>query len=188
MPPQRTNEITLKVTELRDLFREREFDPFIDNVEDVGSIARMAQLPHLASKLETIRLRVLVPERVLTAQTETELRNALQRYCAHTIAEARRKLAALRWVGLRTLLMGLAFFAVSLAASTLVQRLLFIPEGLRTLATESLIVAGWVVIWQPMDNLVQGWWPQWEEERTFRAISAVPLRVEGYLPLPAFRS
>ncbi len=115
-------------------------------------------------------------------------RRAVRRYCAHAVGEAKSKLAALRWIGVRTLLIGIVFFAVSLATSTFAQQLLFIPEELRTLASESLIVAGRVVIWQPMDNLVQGWWPQWEEERTLRAIGRIPLRVEGYLPLPAFRS
>jgi protein-S-isoprenylcysteine O-methyltransferase Ste14 len=83
-------------------------------------------------------------------------------------------------VGLRTFLVGLAFFGISLAASTAVTQMLWIPDVLRTLASESLIVAGWVVIWQPLDSLVQGWWPQWEEERTFRAIRSLPLRVDGY--------
>lgn len=176
---QRPNEVTVRVNDVRELFTERAFDPFNDDAEAIGSIARMAQLPHLVSQLKTIRLRVLVPAGTLTPQTEDQVRRALHRYCAHMIAETRRKLAAMRWVGVRTFLVGLIFFGISLAASTAVGRALFIPEGLRTLASESLIVAGWVVIWQPLDTLVQGWWPQWEEERTFRAIGALPLRVEA---------
>jgi hypothetical protein len=173
-------EVTLKVTDVRELFRSHEFDPFDDDVDAIGSIAQMAQLPHLVSQLKNITLRVLVPAALLTPQTEAQVRRALARYSAHMVAEARRKLAAMRWVGLRTFLIGLAFFGISLAASTTVARMLFIPEGLRTLASESLIVAGWVVIWQPLDTLVQGWWPHWEEERTFRAIGALPVRVAGF--------
>jgi hypothetical protein len=173
-------EITLKVDDVRDLFREREFDPFTDDVERIGSIAEMARLPHLASRLKDLRVRVLLPAGKLTARTEADVQRAFHRYCAHAIADARRRLSAMRWVGLRTLLIGLVFFAISLAASTAVQRLMAIPEELRTLASESLIVAGWVILWQPLDTLVAGWWPHWEEERTFRAISAVPLRVIGF--------
>jgi hypothetical protein len=171
-------EVTVKVANVRDLFRDHEFDPFEDDVESVGSIAQMAQLPHLVEKLRELKLRVLVPAASFTPQTEGDVRRALRRYSAHMIAEARRKLAAMRWVGVRSFLVGLIFFGISLAASNAVGRMLFIPEGLRTLASESLIVAGWVVIWQPLDTLVQGWWPQWKEERTFRAIGALPLRVE----------
>jgi protein-S-isoprenylcysteine O-methyltransferase Ste14 len=145
----------------------------------------MAQLPHLVSKLKTLQLRILVPREQLTPQTEARVKRALHRYCDHMVAEARRRLSAMRWVGLRALLVGLAFFAVSLAASTGVQRLVWIPEELRTLASESLIVAGWVLMWQPLDTLVSGWWPQWEEERTFKAISAIPLSVHGIDPRSA---
>ena len=182
MQPERSRVITVKVNDVRDLFRSREFDPFVDEVESVGSIAAMAQLPHLASQLKDVRLRILVPQSALTPQTEASVRRALSRYCAHTIAEARSKLAAMRWVGVRTFAIGLLLFALSLAASSSVARLLFIPEELRTLAVEGIIVAGWVILWQPLDTLVQGWWPHWEEERTFRAISSVPLRVYGFDP------
>jgi hypothetical protein len=173
-------EVTVKVNDVRELFAEHPFDPFDDDVDAIGSIARMAQLPHLVSKLRNTRLRVLVPAAKITSETEAQVRRALSRYSAYMIGEARRKLAAMRWVGVRTFAVGLVFFGISLAASAGVAKMLVIPEGLRTLASESLIVAGWVVIWQPLDTLVQGWWPQWEEERTFRAIGEVPLRVEGY--------
>jgi uncharacterized protein YjeT (DUF2065 family) len=174
-------EINLKVDDVRDLFREREFDPFTDDVEAIGSIAELARLPHLASRLKDVRVRVLLPTAKVTPRTERDVQRAFQRYCAHAIADVRRRLSAMRWVGLRTFLIGLLFFGISLAASTAVQRLLEIPEQLRTLASESLIVAGWVILWQPLDTLVAGWWPHWEEERTLRAISTVPLRVIGFV-------
>jgi hypothetical protein len=180
MTADRSTEVSIKVTDLRQLFAPHQFDPFADDVDVLESIAQLSQLPHLVSELRKIKLRVLVPAEKLTPQTESIVRRALGRYSAHMVAQAGRKLAAMRWVGLRTFLVGLVFFAISLAASQAVQRLLFIPEALRTLASESFIVAGWVVIWQPLDTLVQGWWPQWEEERTFRAIGAVPVRVEGF--------
>jgi hypothetical protein len=180
MPAERSKEITVKVDDVRELFVRREFDPFADDADTIESIAAMAELPHLVESLRTMRLRVLVPAAILTPQSEGLVRRALSRYCEHKVAEVRRKAAAMRWVGLRTFLVGLTFFGVSLVASTAVARMLFIPEQLRALASESLIVAGWVVIWQPLDTLVQGWWPQWEQERTFRAIGALPLQVEGF--------
>lgn len=179
MPIQRT-EVTVKVSDIRELFAEHQFDPFTDDAEMIPSIARMAQLPHLVSKLKSLTLRVLVPASSLTPETEPEVRRALERYCAHMILETRQKLAAMRWVGFRTFLVGWVFFGISLAAAAAAAKMLWAPAGIRELATESLIVAGWVVIWQPLDTLVQGWWPQWDEERTFRAIGMLPLRVEGY--------
>ena len=182
MHQHRSSEITVQVRDVAELFREHEFDPFSDEIGGVPSIAAVAQLPHLVSRLKTLKLRILVPQEQMTPHTEARVKRAILRYCAHMIAQAQQKLAAMRWVGIRTLLIGLAFFGVSLVASTAVQRLLFIPESLRVLASESLIVAGWVVIWQPMDTLVQGWWPHWEEERTYRGLSTIPVSVHGIDP------
>lgn len=176
---ERPTEVTVKVNDVRDLFRAHEFDPFADEREDIGSIVEMAQLPQLVSQLKKIRLRVLVPAEGFDGDTERSVQRALQRYCEHKVAQAARTVSAMRWVGVRTFLVGLVFFAISLAASAAVERLLFIPAALRTLAIESLVIAGWVVMWQPLDTLYQGWWPPYEEERTFRAIGEIPLRVEA---------
>ena len=175
--PERSTEITIAANDVGELFRKRAFDPLADDVDSIGSIAEMAQLPHLVSQLANIRLRVLLPAREVTAQTEARVQRALLRYCSHAITEVRERRAAMRWVGLRASLLGLIFFGLSLAAATTTQRLGAVPESLRTLASESLIVAGWVLLWQPLDTLVQGWWPQWQEERTFRAIGAIPVKV-----------
>jgi hypothetical protein len=185
MEDHRRIEVTVQVNDVNDLFRERAFDPFTDDVGTVPSIAAMAQLPHLVSSVDRLRLRILLPGEQLAPQTEARVKRALLRYCYHMIAQARRKLSAMRWVGVRTLGVGLLFFAVSLAASTAVQRALWIPEELRVLASESLIVAGWVLLWQPLDTLVSGWWPQWEEERTFKAIRAIPVSVHACDPRSA---
>jgi hypothetical protein len=179
MAEHQSTEVTIRVNDLGDLFRERDFDPFTDDVESLSSLAQIAQLPHLAPKLRTAKLQILLPQERITPQTEALVRHALQRYCEHMITEARRKLVALRWVGLRGLFIGVVFFGISLAASTGAQRMLWIPENLRLLVSESLVVAGWVVIWQPLDSLVQGWWPHWEEERTFKAMSAMQLSVHA---------
>ena len=174
-PP--TREIDVSVEDLRDLFREHEFDPLTDDVNAITSIARLAQLPQFTQDLPNLRLRVLMPKVSVTPQTEALARAALQRYCDHMIAEARRKLAALRWVGWRTLFVGLVLFGLSLAASAAVQRISALPDALRTLASEGLVVAGWVLLWQPLDTLVAGWWPAWEEERTFKAIARIDLTI-----------
>lgn len=181
---QSPTEIVVRVKDVHDLFRSVEFDPFeddapIDGLLAVRSFEEMVQLPHLVSKLKSARLLVLVAAESLTPQTERDVRRAVERYCAHAIAQARRKLAAMRWVGLKTSLVGLAFFGVSLAASSAVLQLQAVPEAFRTLASEGLIVAGWVLLWQPLDTLVAGCWPHWEEVRTYKAIQAVQLRVSA---------
>lgn len=177
--PNRSKEIVFTVDDVNDLFREREFNPFTDDVNAIRSIAGMAQLPHLVPELSNTQLHVLLPAHKITPETQQQLQRALQRYCAHMIADVRRRLTAMRWVGLRTSVIGVILFGLSLAAAAAAQRWMIIPEQLRSIASESLIVAGWVLLWQPLDTLVQGWWPQWQEERTFRALGSIPVRVSA---------
>jgi hypothetical protein len=177
--PDRLKEITVAVDDVSELFQERRFNPFTDDAGAISSIAGLAQAPHLVSELSKARLHVVLPADKITPDTERHVQAALQRYCAHMTAEVRQRLAAMRWVGLRTSLIGIIFFGLSVIASAAAQRLAFVPDQLRTIASESIIVAGWVLLWQPLDTLVQGWWPQWQEERTFRALGAIPLRVSA---------
>src|SRR5579863_3050364 len=142
--PTRPNEVTIKVNDIRELFAEHRFDPFADDDDTIPSIAQMAQLPNLVSSLDTVTLRVLVPASSLTPATEVQAQRALERYCRHMILETRQRLAAMRWVGLRSFAVGWFFFGLSLAAVAAIAKMLWIPADVRELASETLIVAGWV--------------------------------------------
>jgi hypothetical protein len=96
---------------LRELFSEREFDPFVDDLDALQSIAQIARFPNVTSNLGKMRLRVLLPSEEVSAQTQTRVERAIARYCAHKIAEARLQIAEWRHGALSTLLGGLAFFA-----------------------------------------------------------------------------
>jgi hypothetical protein len=179
MTEPRLHRVTISADDVGDLFRDRPFDPFQDEVGTLSSLAQLAELPQLARKLRATEVLVLVPPSQFSPDTEQRVRQALQRYCQHAIVETRRKSAAQRWVGWRSLLAGVFFFGLSLAAAAAIGRWTGVPENLRTLASESLIVAGWVVIWMPLDALVQGLWPYWRVERTYAALSAVRLTVKS---------
>jgi hypothetical protein len=103
----------------------------------------------------------------------------MQRYCAHKVGEAKVRLIAWRRTASRAFLVGFGFFVLSLAATAAVKHIAFLPEEIQTIASETLIIAGWIFMWQPLDDLIQGWWPIWEQARTFKAIGAMPLVVEG---------
>lgn len=179
MREQHVNRVTIRVGDVRDLFRERPFDPFEDDVGTLSSLAQLAELPQFAGTLRTTEVVVLVPASHFTPGAEARVRRALQQYCRHAIVATRRTSAAQRRVGARGLLAGVIFFGISLALAAAVGRWTIVPESLRTVAAESLIVAGWVVIWMPLDALVQGLWPYWRVERTYEALAAVRLSVRS---------
>ena len=164
---------------LSDLFSERSFDPLHDDAGSLWSVAQIARLPDVPSKLEGARLRVLLPASEISPQTQMQIERALARYCAHEIADARMRLAVWRRRAGILLLWSLGFFAVSLLLSAGVQQATVLPEAARTLASETLVIAGWVVMWLPMDELIWGWLPIRDRQRMFRAIGSMRITTEA---------
>jgi hypothetical protein len=172
------SELTVRAERLGELFSEREFDPFIDDSDELQSVAQIARFPNLTSNLSAMRLRVMLPLQEISPQTQSRVERAIQRYCSHKLAELRLQMADWRHEALGTFLWGLGFFAVSLLATAGIERAGLLPDAIRTLAVETLVIAGWVLMWQPTDTLILGWMPIRKQERTFRAIASMRTTVE----------
>jgi hypothetical protein len=164
---------------LLELFSDREFDPFIDDPDVLASIAQIARFAKLTSRLATMRLRVMLPPAEVLPQTQTRVERAIQRYCSHKLAELRFEMEEWRHEALSTFLWGLGFFAISLLLTAGIERAGLLPDAIRTLAVETLVIAGWVIMWQPMDTLILGWLPTRKQERTFRAIASMRATIEA---------
>jgi hypothetical protein len=172
-------ELKIHARELRELFSEREFDPFVDDEDTLGSIAQIARFPNLTSSPGKVRLRVVLPPEEVSPQTQTRVERAIARYCSHKIAEAGFQMTEWRHGAVSTFLWGLTFFALSLLLTAGLQHTNFLPDAIRTLAVETLVIAGWVIMWQPMDTLILGWVPIRQQVRTFRAIGSMLATIEA---------
>ncbi len=172
-------ELIIHAPALSELFSEREFDPFNDHATGLQSIAQIARFPNLTASLARIRLRVTLPAAEVSAQTQTRVDAAIARYCSHKLAELRLQMDEWRHEALSTFLCGLGFFAVSLLLTAGIERTGFLPDPIRTLAVETLVIAGWVIMWQPMDTLILGWLPIRRQERMFRAMASMRTTIEA---------
>jgi hypothetical protein len=171
-------ELTVRAPALRDLFADREFDPFADDAATLQSIPQITRFPNFAANLARMRLRVLLPSEDVSPQTQTQVERAIAHYCSHKLAELHFQMDEWRREALSTFLWGFGFFALSLLITAGIERAGLLPDAIRTLAVETLVIAGWVIMWQPMDTLILGWLPIRKQERAFRAIAAMPTSVE----------
>lgn len=172
-------ELVIRAPALRELFSEREFDPFVDHATGIQSIAQIARFPNLTPSLAGTRIRVMLPAGEVSAETQTRVERAIAQYCAHKLAEVRLQMDEWRHEALSTFLCGLGFFAISLLVTAGIERTGFLPDPIRTLAVETLVIAGWVIMWQPMDTLILGWLPIRRQERMFRAMASMHPTVEA---------
>jgi hypothetical protein len=172
-------ELTIHAPKLRELFSERQFDPFIGDPDALASIAQIARFPNLTSCLATMRLRIMLPPEEVSPQTQTHVERAIQRYCSHQLTELRFQMEEWRHEAVSAFLWGFGFFAISLLLTAGIERAGLLPDAIRTLAVETLVIAGWVIMWQPMDTLILGWLPIRKQERTFRAIASMRTTIEA---------
>jgi hypothetical protein len=104
------------------------------------------------------------------------LSEAVHRQFGERAASARRRLRELLRRARISLEIGIAFLAVALALSKLVENWLD-PGGMLEVVRQSLSIAGWVAMWRPMELLLYDWWPIRAEARLFDRLATMPVRL-----------
>jgi hypothetical protein len=169
--------IQVRIHELRQLFnsidpspfRERDLDP--DCEEFIVSWAR-EMAPDHDLRVE-IRIDREQPQPELAAEVPSAVRSHFSREASlqdlrrrRIVREGRLSLA----IGLVALVL-----CVSFAALVPVATLGTAGEILR----ESFIIAGWVVMWHPLEILLYGLWPVVRERRLLERLAAADVQLTG---------
>jgi hypothetical protein len=131
-------------------FRERDLDP-----EVALYIREWAEEQSLSARLG---IKVTLTDEPVTSTDETALREALHDNFARSAAEHRRNLKALFRDGRISLVIGIGFLAVAiLIAESVASRMAAGPYA--KLVQESVVIGGWVALWQPINIFLYDWWP-----------------------------
>ena len=149
-------------------FNDRDLDPsaeaFIVNwSKDLPREAPLALLVHLDRPCDL-------------AEAAAVLREAVHRFFAERARSERRRLRELLKRGRISLVIGLAFVAVTVGATTLAQAW-WPVTGYGRILDESLLIVGWVAMWRPLEIFLYDWWPIRAEARLFERLAAMPVRV-----------
>jgi hypothetical protein len=149
-------------------FHEKALDP--DAETFIVSIAR--ERPTEAAPLLVVFLDQL-------DRSPEELRMVGQAIRVHFARRAemkRRELRHLLRLGRISLGIALPFLGVSVIVGDLVAG----SMGARSIAVvlrESLVIGGWVAMWRPIELLLYDWWPVRNDERLFKRLSRMEVRL-----------
>jgi len=148
-------------------FHEKDLDR--DAEEFIVSWAREFPLS------QPLVLRLHVREAWMGQNVQIMAEQAVQHYFAYrgrlNALEFRRLLRE----GLQCLLIGLLFLALCLAASEALGRQ---PTGtILSLLRESLVIAGWVAMWRPMEIYLYEWWPLRRRKKIYEKLGRIPVEV-----------
>jgi hypothetical protein len=101
---------------------------------------------------------------------------AVHHYFAYRAKLNRLEFHHLLKQGRLSLIIGLAFLGVCLLAEEIFLRR---PQGaLSIMLRQSLIVAGWVAMWRPMQIFLYDWWPLRRIGRLYEKLSRVHVEVK----------
>ncbi len=106
-----------------------------------------------------MQLQIRLPAAAISPGTQAELGAALTAHLDARIASEEDELHFLRRETIQSLRVGGLFLTTCLVLSAIVDQLSGMSPFLQTLLRESLIIAGWVGLWHPIELLLYSWWP-----------------------------
>jgi hypothetical protein len=169
------NTIYVRIHELRQLFnsidpspfRARDLDP--DCEEFIVSWAR--ELPPDRALRVEIRVDRERPPPELAADVTSAVRSHFEREA--TLQDLRRR--RLVREGRYSLAIGLVLLVLCVSAAALVPIATLGTAG--EILRESFIIAGWVVMWHPLEVLLYGLWPVVRERRLLERLAAADVQL-----------
>ena len=149
-------------------FRKRDLDPKAE--EFIADWARElhAEVP--------LGLLIHVDRTVASEEEMAVVPSAIRDYFGDRALATRQRLRLLLRRGRTSLLIGLIFLSISIAAGNIVESLL-LETQFAGVARESFLIGGWVAMWRPLEVFLYDWWPIRAEARLFDRLSAMTVRV-----------
>ena len=102
------------------------------------------------------------------------LETAVHNYFAYRAKPNRLDFRHLLKQGRTSLIIGLAFLTACLLTSQLLR---YRAGTLPIIIRESLIIAGWVAMWRPMEIFLYEWWPLLRKGRLYEKLSRMRVEV-----------
>ena len=167
--------IEIRVTDQRQLFNSMDASPFGHRDLDPRAeefIVSWARELHQKAKLS---LRVHLDQPADRPGESTLLIDAIHGFFRDRAEGSRRSLRDLFRVGRTSLLIGLAFLALTVGASDLIANRS--SGGLAETLRQGLAIVGWVALWRPLEIFLYDWWPIRAERRLFDRLARMPVQI-----------
>jgi hypothetical protein len=168
--------IELRVPEVRNLFNAMDPAPFNDRDLDPSAEAFIVNWSKDLPRDAPLALLVHLDRPCDLAEAAAVLREAVHRFFADRARSERRRLRELLRRGRISLVIGLAFVALTVTATTLAATS-WAVTGFARILDESLLIVGWVAMWRPLEIFLYDWWPIRGEARHFERLATMPVRV-----------
>ena len=167
--------ISLRLRDINQLFNSMDPSPFIEKDLDDKAEEFIVGWANEFPPDAQLRLRVHLELWPSQGDPRQLIGQAIHNHFVHRAQVTQREFKALMKQGRTSLLIGLS----CLAACLLVIQVLLkgkVGTWAGTLR-ESLLIAGWVAMWRPMQIFLYDWWPLLRRGRVYEKLSHMPVEV-----------
>jgi len=169
--------VVVELGQVEDLFTAASFAPLQGRFEPRSGMEQV--LDQVAVRRlhpgEQLRLKLIIQQP--TDASDEAIRTAIRGYCDAVIVDRQLDLQRIGRNGRNALLLGLGFLAACMALSTAASATTILPEFIRRLFGEGLVIAGWVALWRPIEVMLFDTRPPEHDIRLHRAIAAAEIEV-----------
>ena len=175
------NLIELHLNEVHQLFNSLDPSPFKE--KDLDSDAEhyiwnaAKDLPLKAP----LKIVVYLPAEQLVDSKTLEVPQAIHHYFEEGLISSWRNFKTLLKVGRIRLIIGLIFLFVSISISKFLANLTVSTHDFSDILADSLVILGWVSMWDPIQIFLYEWWPVLNECRLYQKLRGTPVEVRQHL-------
>jgi hypothetical protein len=174
--PERTpHRIELNLREIGQLFNTMDPAPFPEKDLDGDAEEFILSWVREFPLDEPVALVVHLNELPVDQNPQTVIEQGVHHYFAYRARLNRLEFRRLLKDGRQSLLIGIVFLAACLTASHAMGGGEY--GTFRSLARESLTIAGWVAMWRPMQIYLYDWWPLRRRGRLYEKLSRMKVEV-----------
>jgi hypothetical protein len=171
------NPLNLRVDRLDALFQETAFIPARPDLDPGPALAHLLRRFDLRDVLRATTLRVHLGSDHVTAETSAVASTAIRTFCRQRALENRSAVRAIRRAGRRAMCLALALLALAMGASLALTHFEPFPEIYNDLLSEAFVVAGWVVLWRPLELLFYEWYEPWRDAKGYERLAELSLEL-----------
>lgn len=166
--------IEIRLASLDQLFNTLDPSPFHQKDLDADAEDYIVGAARELPMRESLKIVLHLPQEQTSAPGAAAAAGWIQGYFSYRRQTAARDLRFLFRQGRTSLAIGLAF----LAGCLLLRKVLLGTEGtLPHVIAESLLIAGWVAMWRPLDTFLYDWWPLRGMGQVYAKLARVPVEI-----------
>jgi hypothetical protein len=169
------HEMAVRLDSLKQFFNSMDPSPFYEKDLDPDAehyIVSWAEEFPLVEPVSLV-LHVDVPD---ASEATTMVEEAVHNHFRNLARLARLEFRHMMRVGSRSLAIGLAVLASCLLLSELTAK----QDGaLMDILRQSLLIGGWVAMWQPMQIYLYGWWPLRRRRLIYEKLGRLPVHLRA---------